>query len=248
MCVRHSTTYEDDCLDQGGGGKKRRSVSSWDIANNESTTKRRRQQNNSLVIDLSDVPPQPPIPKSSGRVKEGASKYTGVYFDKHANRWHAQIVLDGKQRHIGCYDNEEDAAIDYARTVFKYREGLRHRKPFAIDLSDVPPLPPIRKSSGRIKEGASKYTGVCFIKQSNKWQAQIMIEGKQRVIGYYSDEMEAAVDYARALFKYKGGFSKQNNKWIAQISIEGKRRTVGYYDEEEEVATDYVRALFKYKR
>ena len=42
MCVRHSTTYEDDCLDQGGENK-RRSVSSWDIANNESTIKHQRQ-------------------------------------------------------------------------------------------------------------------------------------------------------------------------------------------------------------
>jgi hypothetical protein len=29
-------------------------------------------------------------------------------------------------RSIGCYENEEEAAIDYARAVFKYRgqEGL----------------------------------------------------------------------------------------------------------------------------
>ena len=32
------------------------------------------------LIDLSDVPPQPPISKV-GRIKEGASKYTGVSFD-----------------------------------------------------------------------------------------------------------------------------------------------------------------------
>ena len=73
------------------GGKKR-SLSLWGIANNESTVKRRRQQKNALLIYLSDVPPQPPIPKSSGRVKECASKYTG------------------KQQTIGCYDDEEDAA------------------------------------------------------------------------------------------------------------------------------------------
>ena len=73
--------------------------------------KRQRQQNNSLVIDLSDVPPQPPISKSSGRVKEGASKYTGVCFNKKSNKWQAQINLDGKTRLIGYYDDEEDAAV-----------------------------------------------------------------------------------------------------------------------------------------
>ena len=37
-------------------------------------------------IDLRDVLTQPPIPKSKEHMKEGASKYAGVYFDKGANK------------------------------------------------------------------------------------------------------------------------------------------------------------------
>ncbi|KAL7452340.1 hypothetical protein ACHAWC_005310 [Mediolabrus comicus] len=74
-----------------------------------------------FLVDLSGVPPQPPIPKSSRRIKEGTSKYTGVSFDKRANKWRANIGIEGKQRFIGYYDNEEEAAVDYARAVFKYR-------------------------------------------------------------------------------------------------------------------------------
>jgi hypothetical protein len=55
-----------------------------------------------------------------------------------------------------------------------------------------------------VKEGSSKYTGVTFKKAMNKWRAQIKIEGKVRHIGYYENEEEAATDYARAVFKYKG--------------------------------------------
>ncbi len=51
-----------------------------------------------------------------------------------------------------------------------------------------------------MKDGASKYTGVSFHKQMNKWQAQIMIVAKKHRIGYYDNEEEAAMDYARALF------------------------------------------------
>ena len=36
------------------------------------------------------MPPQPPVPKSSRRVKEGTSKYTGVYFDK--------MLIDGMRK------------------------------------------------------------------------------------------------------------------------------------------------------
>ena len=168
-----------------------------------------RKQRKSFVIDLSDVPPQPPIPKNKRYVKEGASKYTGVSFNKHTNNWTAQIMIEGKQHTIGRrYDNEEEAAVDYARALFKYRGGVKdqeQRDSFAIDLSGVPPQPPIPKSSGRIKEGASKYTGVFLNQQRYKWVAQIRIEGRLLLIGYYDDEEEAAVDYARAVFKYKGG-------------------------------------------
>jgi hypothetical protein len=54
--------------------------------------------------------------------------------------------------------------------------------------------PPIPKSAGR-KGGASKYAGIAFQKQSNKWQARIRIEGKNETIGDYDDdEEEAAVE------------------------------------------------------
>ena len=79
-------------------------------------------------IDLSDVPPQLPIKSSR---KNGSSKYQGVSFDfdKGWNKWRARIKIDGKKHHIGSYDSEEKAAIDYARAKFKYKED--HDLPLA---------------------------------------------------------------------------------------------------------------------
>ena len=144
-------------------------------------------------IDLSDVPPQLQILKNKECIKEGSSNYTGVTINKAANKkWQAQIRIDGKKRRIGSYMNEEEAAIDVARAIFKYKgqeapNEARKRKKSApaivIDLSDVPSQLPIPKSKGYIKEGSSKYAGACFDKSSNKWEAQIMIEGRQYSIG-----------------------------------------------------------------
>ena len=72
-------------------------------------------------------------------IEEGASKYSGVYFDKllsmgctkkqapryvgvyeRNKKWQAQVGINGKQYYIGCYENEEEAAIDYARAAFKH--------------------------------------------------------------------------------------------------------------------------------
>ena len=176
----------------------------------EARTRKAGASASAPMIDLCDVPQQSPILKSKGNIKEGASKYAGVYFNKKRKKWETRIVIDGKQPHIGYYENEEKAAIDYARAVFKYKgqgaldKAREQNSASVIDLSDAPPQAPIPKRDGSIKEGASRYMGVRFIKGRNKWQAQIMIEGKTRHIGSYEKEEEAAIDFARALFKYKG--------------------------------------------
>eukprot|EP00985_Skeletonema_marinoi_P030622 scaffold32934_cov175-Skeletonema_marinoi.AAC.6 len=205
LCDTHSTHGNNYGLDEVG---KKRGLTSGDSISGKDDIK--RQKVDAFVIDLSDVLPQSPIPKSGGRIKEGASKYIGVSFDKTAkNKWRTQIRIDGRLRYIGYYENEEAAAIDYARAVFKYKgQGAlgkaRDQNSFIIDLSDVPPQPPITKSACRVKEGASKYKGVYFNKAMKKWHAQIMIAGKSLFIGYYDNDEEAAVDYARAVFKFKG--------------------------------------------
>jgi len=177
---------------------------------------REAKEENSFAFDLRDIPPQLPIPKSAGHIKEGASKYKGVYFNKPMKKWQTQIMIAGKSQFIGYYDNDEEAAVDYARAVFKYKgqgQGVldkgreaKEDNSFIIDLTDVPTQLPIPKSAGHIKEGASTYKGVSFNKAMKKWHAQISVDGKQRLIGYYETEEEAAVDYARAVFKYRGEF------------------------------------------
>ena len=49
-----------------------------------------------------------------------SSKYRGIYFDKNANKWHAQIAIKGKMKHIGLFKNEVEAAkaYDCAARVF----------------------------------------------------------------------------------------------------------------------------------
>eukprot|EP00985_Skeletonema_marinoi_P014470 scaffold7337_cov106-Skeletonema_marinoi.AAC.6 len=199
LCDRHSA-HGNKTADRGE--KKRAFPSGNSIDDKEIKKRKRHCHQKSFVIDLSDVPPQQPIRKSKGRTNN-ASKYAGAYFNKQVNLWYAQIVIEGKSCWIGSYDNEEEAAVDYARAVFKYKGGA-HQQSFFVDLKDVPTQLPIPKSASRIKEGASKYAGVTFHKQKKKWQAQIAIEGKQTSIGCYENEEEADVDYARAVLKYKG--------------------------------------------
>eukprot|EP00985_Skeletonema_marinoi_P010999 scaffold5180_cov74-Skeletonema_marinoi.AAC.4 len=194
----------DICRNNDNSSKKCPLLLDDDEGGTEETKRRKRTQ---PFIDLTDVPPQLPIKNNR---KGASSKYQGVCFDNRRNEWRAQIMLDGKQRHIGNYENEEEAAVDYARAVFKYDNARRNIGQKLIDFNDVPPQLPVPKSHDRV--GSSRYQGVYFNKSRNKWKARIKIDGKTHSIGNYANEEEAAVDYARALFKYGG--SRRKRKFI----------------------------------
>lgn len=51
---------------------------------------------------------------------------------------------------------------------------------------------------------SSKYPGVCWNKQRNKWKAYITLNGKQKHLGYFMDEREAAKAYEKACRTYVG--------------------------------------------
>lgn len=51
------------------------------------------------------------LENSCHRVKKYnyTSKYLGVGWDKYSNKWKSQIYFNGKSKHIGSYDTEEEA-------------------------------------------------------------------------------------------------------------------------------------------
>lgn len=53
------------------------------------------------------------------------SQYYGVSFSKQKNKWIAVIAVDKKQRHIGSYDNEKDAAKAYNETAVLLNKQLK---------------------------------------------------------------------------------------------------------------------------
>ena len=60
------------------------------------------------------------------RIAQGmfVSKFKGVYFDKGAQRWRAEIPVCRGSLHLGCFDDETEAARAYnARFYGSYEKN-----------------------------------------------------------------------------------------------------------------------------
>lgn len=52
----------------------------------------------------------------------------------------------------------------------------------------------------------SKYTGVSWDNQRNKWKSTIFIDGKLKCLGRFNNEKDASIEYQKFLYKYNTGY------------------------------------------
>lgn len=117
---------------------------------------------------------------------------------QYARRW--ERLADGSERYIwmhreimGAPHGDRSIEIDHVDG-----DGLNNQRSNLL-FSD-------RKRNGqtrrKLKAATSKYRGVCWSKQAQKWQAQIRVDGKRINLGQYADEKQAAVAARAGRRKY----------------------------------------------
>jgi hypothetical protein len=177
------------------------------------------------------------------------SKYVGASWDRTNKKWMANIRIDQKSVYLGSYTSEEDAAR-------------------AFDARAAPIGRPVNfPGAGQtlaIKRGAhgiiSRYKGVSWHSQVNKWQAHIYLEGKKTHLLVHDCEETAARAYdehacsvglplnfpleagqeratKHGLSKFEGvewNFDKE--LWEAVCVRHGKRFHLGFFKNETEAA------------
>jgi hypothetical protein len=160
-----------------------------------------------------------------GGARTASSRFWGVTWNREKKKWRAQIKsADGKYRHIGYFDDEEEAARAVNRAIRDAGlEGKRQMN--AVDATGalVPKEPgvsaPRRDRSAVVApdaaraptETTSKFWGVNWSKAARRWQARYNdANGKQRTIGYYDTQEDAA---------------HAVNAAIRRAGLGGKRRT-----------------------
>jgi len=62
----------------------------------------------------------------------------------------------------------------------------------------------------RRMETSSQYKGVCRDKKTGRWRAMITVNGKQKSLGRFADEIDAAKAYDDAAIQHHGEFASIN--------------------------------------
>jgi len=126
------------------------------------------------------------------------SDLPGVHWHDRDKIWRAEIRIGDKRYNLGSYDSEYLASLAYKRACEEITriENLKldieeTNFPYNIDL-------PIQKPNPK----TSKFKGVNWKKDCQKWVAQIKFENKYYYLGLYETEEEASRVYEICL-KYR---------------------------------------------
>ena len=111
------------------------------------------------------------------------SQYVGVSFNKNAKKWSAKIKSNGKNVHLGNFNNELEASHAYQLALAKLKDGTFNRADYKPKYS-------------------SKYNLVSFRKDCMKWRSWINVDGKIKSLGSFKTEEEAYEAQQKALKEY----------------------------------------------
>lgn len=154
---------------------------------------------------------------SRGPRKKSASVYKGVTYrkDKKHRPWGANITFQGKTTHLGYYVTEEEAAIAYdehARVLFGEFAYL-NRAELPVNLDEIKEEREKRRNVERLAKKTSQYLGVSRRNHgpiSRPWRVQIYYQGRQKCLGWFATEREAAECYNAAAYFYHGASAVLN--------------------------------------
>jgi hypothetical protein len=110
------------------------------------------------------------------------SKYTGVYLLK-SGKFESKIFHINKKVYLGTFETEEEASEYYQKAVESIENGeeIKHNR----------------------KEQSSKFKGVNWNKNANKWVSYVFLNNKRKHIGIFQTEEEAYEERRKYLEKLK---------------------------------------------
>ncbi|MGH1233063.1 AP2/ERF family transcription factor [Bacillus toyonensis] len=160
------------------------------------------------------------ISRSTKARRGSTSKYKGVSYEKQTKKWIAKISVNGKDKNLGRYLNEDDAAKAYNEAaICFYGEDCYLNIIGEDNRVGTIETESFKKSIRR--KGCSGFKGVSF--NDGLWRSRIWINGKDIIIGYFLTKEEAAKVYDQKAYGIHGAKAVLNFPEDYQLNEVGLR-------------------------
>jgi hypothetical protein len=169
-------------------------------------------------------------PKKRDVGEKRSSKYRGVSWKGHKKQWQASIFHDKANKHLGLYNEEEDAAQRYddeARRLKGAAAFLNFPQPGEKKGTRHRPKEEIAAAKAAIGVKKSTDRGVSWSGTSSGWKAQIWHRGKPHYLGYFQEEVEAAKRYDTEARSLKAESAFLNFPQPGETKGTGRMKTKG---------------------
>ncbi|WIL68950.1 hypothetical protein [Staphylococcus cohnii] len=148
--------------------------------------------------------------------KNSKTGYSGIYYNKHKNRWGVVNNFKGKVANQKYFKNFEDAVIYLNDWKIQHINPLITNKTHKfrkVDIRNISKNNYVLEKEKLINsseyQNRKKAKGICWKKDKQKWQAYININKKRKHLGYFENEQDAINARQEAVEKYfnqKGDF------------------------------------------
>jgi hypothetical protein len=168
------------------------------------------------------------------------SQFKGVCWDKLRIKWVAQIKVDGKNTHLGSFDNEEEAASahDVGAACLGWPMNFTISNDGSVDLNSGRGDTPLVKGVNSMRKDDSKNLGKKAAKTNISQRSHVGSRATSAVKGAHGGTSQ-----------FKGvSWHKSRSKWRAEISIDGTITHLGYFNDEEVAARAYDEAAARLGR
>lgn len=144
------------------------------------------------------------------------SGFCGVWWNKKTWRWHAAVIIKGKNVHLGTFIEKRDAIKARQAANLKYGFHPNHGK--AVDLLHNPTITITSATKNRrlACNNTTGVNGVFWSKTAKKWHVKSYVNGKQIHIGYYANIEDAIAARKAADIKY--GFHENHGRAVLNVS------------------------------